>query len=132
MLLKLADDSVYLSKSIKQILFGDLNDKKIDVKLYTDSRSTLESVASTKQVERKMMRNIVAALKEFLIQNDVTSYSWLGDEMMAADILTKEKKENKSMSEILVHGIFNPRNNDNNLVFYDGNEVRIENIIGKH
>ena len=56
----------------------------------------------------------------------------LGDEMMAADILTKEKKENKSMSEILVHGIFNPRNNGNNLVFYDGNEVRIENIIGKN
>ncbi|XP_064085415.1 uncharacterized protein LOC135200740 [Macrobrachium nipponense] len=99
-LTKLVDDSVYLAKSVEQLMFGEKGGK-IPVKLFTDSRPTLESIASSKQVERKLLRNAVADLKEKLIHKEVESYSWLNTKDMIADILTKENKESDDMVDVL-------------------------------
>ena len=73
-LLKLSDDSIYLADSISLLFKNVENFSRIPVKLYTDSRSTLESVASSKQVERKLMRNCISGLREFLINNEIESF----------------------------------------------------------
>ena len=126
-LMKLVNDSVYLAKSIEQLMFGETGGK-IPVKLFTDSRPTLESIASSKQVERKLLRNAVADLKEKLVENEVESYSWLDTKDMIADILTKECKENDDIVKILIEGKLRIALNEDNLVHYENEEFRLENV----
>lgn len=128
-MLRLADDSMYLARTVSEIVFSLKT--QVCVELFTDSRSLLESIASTKQVDRKIMRNTVAALKEYLSNDEISSYSWLSTEMMVADMLTKEKRNDKVWSSILIDGKLDSVKNKNNIVFYDGQEFKIENIAGK-
>ena len=60
------------------------------IRLYTYSESTLESIASSKQIEWKMLRLTVTDLKERLLEGDISSYSWLSTEDMWADMLTRD------------------------------------------
>ena len=100
---------------------------KVPVKLFTDSRPTLESIASSKQVERKLLRNTVADLKEKLIQKEIESYSWLDTKDMIADILTKECKENDDMVDILIGGKLKIAMNEDNFVHFENEEFKLEN-----
>ena len=50
--------------------FGDCK-KRIKVRLFTDSKPTLESIASSKQVERKTLRPTIVDLKERLVDKDI-------------------------------------------------------------
>ena len=52
------------------LLFGDYK-QRIPVRIFTDSEPTLESIASTKQIERKSLRMTVQEMKERLIKGDV-------------------------------------------------------------
>ena len=49
------------------LLYEDIKER-IPVKLFTDSEPTLESIASSRQVERKSLRMIVKELKEKLFR----------------------------------------------------------------
>ena len=126
-LMKLVDDSVYLAKGIEQLMFGNKGGK-IPVKLFTDSRPTLESIASTKQVKRKLLRNTVSDLKEKLAEQEVESYSWLDTKDMVADILTKECKENDDITEILSEGKLRVAPNEDNMVHFENGEFKLENV----
>ena len=57
------DTSVFLSIQLSVLLFG-CSEKKIPVKIYTDSLPLLESIASTRQVEQKLLRNTMTDLKQ--------------------------------------------------------------------
>ena len=50
----------------------------------------MESIASTKQIDRKTLRLTMVDLNERLVEGDITSYSWLPTESMWVDMLTKE------------------------------------------
>ena len=52
------------------------------VRLFTDSEATLESIASSKQIDRKTLRVTVVDLKDKLIDGEIYSYSWLPTEKM--------------------------------------------------
>ena len=108
-------------------MFGDKGGK-IPVKLFTDSRPTLESVASSKQVERKLLRSAVADLKEKLVEKQMESYNWLDTEDMIADILTKECKENDDIIKILIEGKLRVASNEDNLVHFENEEFKLENV----
>ena len=60
------------------------------MRLFTDSEATLESIASSKQIERKTLRLTLVDLKERLVDRDVYSYSWLPTQSMWVDMMTKE------------------------------------------
>ena len=70
-------------------------EKKMEVNLFTDWEPTLESIASTKPIETKRLRNQVQELKEVLVNEEVKSYAWLSSRDMIADSLTKEMKMTK-------------------------------------
>ena len=80
---------------------GEMLNQKVGVKIFTDSLATLESIASTHQVQRRLMRASIADLKQKLEEKEVESYGWLQDEDMVADILTKEMKDKFGVSGIL-------------------------------
>ena len=108
-------------------MFGEYV-KKVPVKLLTDSRPTLESIASSKQVERKLLRNAVADLKAKLVEKEVESYSWLDTKDMIADILTKECKENYDIMDVLNNGKLRIASNEDNFVHFENEEFKMENV----
>ena len=59
---KMLDEATYMARQIETLLFGDYR-QRIPVRIYTDSEPTLESIVSTKQIERKSLRMKVQELK---------------------------------------------------------------------
>ena len=70
------DEAVYLARHLNILLFGEYK-QKMPVRIFTDSEPTLESIASTKQIERKGLRMTVHERKERLIKGEVLSYQWI-------------------------------------------------------
>ena len=71
-LLKMVDDSVLASRQLELLLYGDVLGR-IPLRLFTDSESMLESVASTKQISTKTLRNVIVDLKERHVKGDILS-----------------------------------------------------------
>ena len=63
---KLLDEVVYIARQLEILLFGDYR-KRIPVRIMTDNEPTLESIASTKQIEWKGLRMTVQEIKEKLL-----------------------------------------------------------------
>ena len=70
------EDAVYTARQVEILIFGNYW-RMIKIRLFTDSEATLESKASSKQIERRTLRMTVVDLKERLVDGDIYSYSWL-------------------------------------------------------
>ena len=75
-MIKMVDDAVLASRQFELLLYGDIL-QRIPVYLFTDSESTLESIASSKQIFTKIHRNGITDLKQRLVTEEITSYAWL-------------------------------------------------------
>ena len=64
-MVKLMDETLYQANIIEQVLFD--KNKKVEVKIVTDNKPLLEPKASLKQVESKMMREVIGDMKEKLV-----------------------------------------------------------------
>ena len=53
-LVRMMEDAVFASRQLVLLLFGDYK-KRIKVRPFTDSESTLESIPSSRQIERKTL-----------------------------------------------------------------------------
>ena len=76
------------------------------MRLFTDSEATLESIASSKQIERKTLRLTVVDLKERLVDGDVFSYSWLPTKNIWADMMTKEMQLPSALEDVFLKNNF--------------------------
>ena len=98
------------------------------MRLFTDSEATLESIASSKQIERKTLRLTVVDLKERLVDGDVYSYSWLPTKNMWADMMTKKMQLPSSLKNIILKNVLDlpqPLVNEERSV---GTEIRMNSI----
>ena len=125
------DDSQFYADQIEQLLYGK-REKKLPIKLYTDSKPLLESISSTHQVEEKLLRNSITDMKDSLYENRVTSYSWLdGEKDMVADMMTKVSKDNKDLSDIVLNNRWRNVFNEDNVVKNKDGEIRMFNRKNK-
>ena len=69
--MKLVDTSVYLAQQLAVLLFGDIK-HRIPIHVYTDSKPLLESIASSKQVEQRLLRNTMTDIKKKLEEFEVS------------------------------------------------------------
>ena len=111
----LVEDSLYLARQISQIYTGEKGGQ-IPVRLMTDSKPLLLSIASTSQVESKSARVCIEDFKERLLYREVLDFSWLPTNLMIADILTKRRKDHLNMNKLLLENVFEEANNDDNMV----------------
>ena len=112
-LVKTVDLARFMGDQLSQLLFGPKEDeKRVDVKIYTDSKATLDSIASTHQIEQRMLRSSIADLKQKLETKSVKSYEWMTDDNMIADILTKEKKTKEGIDELMEKNILDALNKE--------------------
>ena len=88
------------------LIFGEYQ-RSMKIRLFTDSEATLDSIASTRQVDRKTLRMTVVDLKERLLDGNIYSYSWLPTESMWADMLTKEKKMPLALEDVIMNNVMN-------------------------
>ena len=125
------DLACHAANQISQMLLGeDIKSwhngidikNRMPVKIFTDSLATLESVASTHQVERRLMRSSIADLKQKLEENEVESYGWLQDEDMVADILTKDMRDKFGLDEIIKENRLRCVTSSDNTVTAEGGE----------
>ena len=61
--MRMVDDAVLTARQLEILLYGDIL-QRIPVYLFIDSESTLESVASSKQISTNTLRNVIADLKQ--------------------------------------------------------------------
>ena len=122
------DTSVYLSVQLSMLLFGSCQ-SKIPVKIYTDSLPLLESIASTRQVDQRLLRNTMTDLKQKLVDGDVSVYSWIPTKAMTADVLTKEGGDIENVLEVVRENLFREANSEQNMVVYSDSEMMMKNPI---
>ena len=118
---------MYTVKQLEIFLFGDYR-KRIPVRIMTDSEPPLESIASTRQIERKGLRMTVQEMKEKLIEGEVKSYQWLSTKEMWADGMTKEMEMADGLRKLLQSGKCEIRKEEINKVVYENEEVKMLNI----
>ena len=124
---KILDEATYLARQMELLLFGKY-EQKLPVRIITDSEPLLESIASTKQIERKSLRMTVQELKERLMSGDVKSYQWIPTKEMWADGLTKEMEMAEGLRRMLKEGVCNLKKEEVNKVVYEKEEIRMMNI----
>ena len=124
---KMMDDTVFAARQVETLYFGDYK-KRIKVRLFTDSEGTLESIASSKQIERKTLRLTVVDLKERLVDGDVYSYSWLPTKNMWADMMTKEVKLPPYLEDAIMKNVMDLPKPLVNKVKAVGTEIGMTNI----
>ena len=123
----MVDNAVLTSRQLELLLYGDIMNR-IPVYLFTDSESTLESIASSKQIATKTLRNVITDLKQRLVDDEVSSYAWLPTDSMWADILTKEKKMPPTFEKVITTNALALGDITVNKVKAFGQEVRMTNI----
>ena len=126
-LVRMVDDAVLAARQLEMLLYGDIL-QRIPIYLFTDSESTLESVASSKQISTKTLRNVISDLKQRLVDGEVTSYAWLSTSDMWADILTKEMKMPPAFENVILRNDLFLGNTSINRVMAFGQEIRMVNI----
>ena len=124
---KMIDDAIFAARQIETLYYGDYK-KRIKVRLFTDSEPTLESIASSRQVERKTLRPTILDLKERLVDKDIYSYSWLPTQGMLADVLTKEMKIPQAQEDVILKNEISISQPLVNEVKAAGTEIRMVNI----
>merc|ERR1712240_310307 len=100
---KLLDEVIYIAWQLEILLFGDYR-KRLPVRIMMDSEPTLESIASTKQRERKRLRITVQEMKEKLMEGEIKSYQWLSKKEVWADGLTREMEMVEVLRNLLKEG----------------------------
>merc|ERR1712121_333548 len=124
---KMNDELVYMSRHVEILLYGDYK-KRMNVRIITDSEPTLESIASTGQIERKQLRMVVKDMKDKLREGDITSYQWVSTKDIWADGLTKEMSMTEGMRNLLKQGTCSMVPQDINKVICQNNEIKMLNI----
>ena len=129
-LLRMVEDAVLTSRQLELLFYGDVI-HRIPVYLFTDSESTLESIASTKQIITKTLRNVIVDLKQRLVNDEIFSYAWLPMDSMWMDILTKEKKMPLNFDKVITANTLALGDTTVNKVKAFGHEVRMTNICNR-
>ena len=124
---KMMEDAIFAARQVEILIFGDYR-KRIKVRLFTDSEATLESIALSKQIERKTLRLTVVDLKERLVDGDVYSYSWLQAKSMWADMMTKEMQLPSSLENVILENVLDLPHPLINKVRAVGMDIRMTNI----
>ena len=124
---KIIDELVYMSRHVEILLYGDYQ-RRMNVRIITDSEPTLESIASTRQIDRKQLRNMVSEMKDKLKDGEITSYQWVSTKDIWADGLTKEMSMSEGVRKLLRQGACSMVPQDINKVVNQNGEIKMLNI----
>ena len=100
------EDCIFLSRMISELYTGKVDPSKhIPVEMKIDSKTLYDSIHSSKQVEEKTIRHIIAWMKQQLEEKTVNDISWVSSSNMLADIFTKRNVNSDSLVEVMTKGM---------------------------
>ena len=117
------DTAVYLLHQLSILQFYNIK-QRIPVRVKTDSLALLESIASSKQVDQRLLRNTMVDLKQKLIDGEVSLYNWIDTKSMTVDVFTKGG-EIKNILEVVRQNTFKKANIQQNMVIFNDGEVML-------
>ena len=98
------EDAIYLARMIKEIYTGKVSESQIPVEFKIDSKTLLDSLHSSKQVDEKTIRHLVAWMKQQLECKSITSIDWVRSENQIADVFTKKNANTDSILSVMCKG----------------------------
>ena len=98
--------------------------QQIPVVIFSDHLGLLESIASTHEVDRRVMRQYVYNLKKQLTLEKVQSFAWTPSEFQLADVLTKERVNGDMLEGIIAKNRCNQVKDRYNEVTWDGVKMK--------
>ena len=84
------DDSVGLARAICEIYTGKRGRSQIPISMKSDSKSLKETLESTKQIEEKILRPTILAMKQMILRKEIGEFQWVESAHCLADVLTKK------------------------------------------
>ena len=100
------EDSIYLARMLKEIYTGKVLEDQIPVEIKIDSLTLHDSIRSTKQVDEKTIRHLVAWIKQQRDEAKVKQIDWVCSEEMLADVFTKSNVKTDPILDVLRKGKF--------------------------
>merc|ERR1712240_486271 len=116
-----------MSRHVEILLYRDYK-RRMNARIITDSKPTLESIASTRQIDRKQLRSMIAEMKDKLRDGEITSYQWVLTKNIWADGLTKEMSMTEGMRNLLKQGTCSMVLQDINKVICQNDKIKMLNI----
>ena len=99
------DDSIGLARALMELYTGKKGEKQVETTIKIDSQSLLDTLFSTKQIEEKILRPTVLAMKQMLTRNNIGRFDWVESSDNLADIFTKKgSKGSENLINILQTG----------------------------
>ena len=85
-----SDDTVGLARAVMELYTGKKGEKQRETTIKCDSQSLKDMLFSTKQIEEKILRPTILAMKQMLTRNQIGHFDWVAWADCLADILTKK------------------------------------------
>ena len=98
------EDSIYLARIIKEIYSGAVSEEQIPVEAKIDSKTLYDSLNSSKQVDEKTIRHLVAWIKQQKDNKTVDSIKWVSSQEQLADVFTKKNVKTDAILTVLSEG----------------------------
>ena len=102
------DETVFLARAVREIYTGKRGDSQIETTLKSDSQSLKDTLFSTKQIEEKILRPTILAMKQLMIRKQIGRFDWVESLDCLADIFTKKGAEGTSRLLDIVRSGINP------------------------
>ena len=84
------DDTVGLSRALMELYTGKRGEKQTETTLKCDSQSLKDTLFSRKQIEEKILRPTILAMKQMIIRKQIGRFDWVESQDCLADVLTKK------------------------------------------
>ena len=98
------EDAIYLARMLNEIYTGKVSESQVPVEIKIDSKTLLDSIGSTKQVDEKTIRHLVAWIKQQKEEGKVRNIDWVCSEEMLADIFTKSNVKSNAILSVMSKG----------------------------
>ena len=98
------EDAIFLSQMFHELHTGKPGGR-IPVKMNIDSKTLHDSLLSTKQVDEKTTRHLVAWIKQQVSEGVIRNVGWVSTDEMLADVFTKKNVKTDVILDVFSKGM---------------------------
>ena len=98
------EEGIFSAQMLNEMMTGKTG-KQIPVYMKTDSKTLFDSIKSTKQVEEKTIRHLIAWQKQQVQEQYIERVDWVSCEEMLADVFTKKNVKSEPILKVISQGL---------------------------
>ena len=97
------EDGIFQAQMFHEMVTGKAG-SQVPVRMKIDSKTLHDSLQSTKQVEEKTIRYLIAWQKQQVLDGQIQQVDWVCSEAMLADCFTKKNVKSGQLLEAVCKG----------------------------